>query len=470
MTTQSTTNKLELLPLGKRRIEADFSAGRVSSDGGGLLLREVDRRLRFIERLALCFTDHRNPNLITHPVEQMLRQRIFTLALGYEDLNDHELLSRDPLLAAMVGQTDVEGNRQVRERDKGKPLASPSTLGRIERTKPHANKDSRYAKIVADFDAMADLFVDIFIESFEHAPGVVVLDLDPSDVALHGKQEQHFYQGYYRHHCYLPLYAFCGEHPLAVRLRPSNIDGAKDADICLEPMVEKLRTAWPEVRIIIRGDSGFCRDWLMCWCESKPGVDYIFGLAKNSRLQKATAKQMEAARREHLQTKRPTRRFRDFCYCTLNSWSRSRRVVGKAEYHAYGPNPRYVVTSLPAKEFEKRFLYEELYCARGEMENRIKEQQLDLFGDRASCHQFRGNQLRLWLSMAAHLLIAGLRRLALTETELVHAQASTLRSRLLKIGAIVTVSVRRVYVQLSSAFPLQKLFLDALSRLKPVPA
>lgn len=469
MTAHVTTSKLELEPLGRRRVEADFSAGRVSSDGGALVLREVDERVRLTERLANCFTDHRNQNLITHEVREMLAQRIYGFALGYEDLNDHERLNRDPLLATLAGKVDVEGRRQARRRDVGKALASPSTLGRLERTKETASRETRYEKIVCDFDALGDVFVDLFIESFEHEPGVVVFDLDPSDVPLYGNQEERFYQGYYREHCYLPLYAFAGEHPLAMNLRPANIDGAKDADKLLISIVERLRSAWPNAHIIVRADSGFCRDWLMCWCEATPGIDYVFGVARNSRLQKAIAKQMEQAKREHLQTGKPARRFRSFRYRTLKSWSRSRRVVGKAEYLSKGENPRFVVTSLPPSEYEKRYLYEELYCARGEMENRIKEQQLDLFGDRASCHTFRGNEIRLWLSMAAHLLIVALRRLALAGTELARAQASTLRVKLFKIGALVTVSVRRVYVRLSSAFPMQELLVNAIEKLRAAP-
>ena len=452
--------------LGRRRVETDFSAGRVSSDGGGLLLREVDRRLRLTERLAHCFRDFRNPELIEHTVRELIAQRVYGLALGYEDLSDHEQLSGDPLVATMVGKVDVEGRRRVREKDAGTPLASPSTLGRIERTKETANEKTRYEKIVCDLDAVAALFVELFIESFEHPPAVVVLDLDPSDVQLHGDQEQRFYHGYYREHCYLPLYAFCGAHPLAVKLRPSDIDGAKGADEMLMWIVWQLRAAWPEVRIIVRADSGFCRDWLMGWCEDTAGVDYVFGLARNDRLVGCIAQQMEQARREHLRTKKSARRFRSFMYRTRKSWTRRRRVVGKAEYLAKGENPRFVVTSLCASEYEKQFLYEDLYCARGEMENRIKEQQLDLFGDRASSHTFRGNEVRLWLSMAAHLLVDGLRRLGLQGTELAKAQASTLRVRLFKIGALVKVSVRRVHVRLSSAFPLQNLFGLILQRLR----
>ena len=469
MTFGSATEKLRFEVLGRRQVEADFSAGHVSSDGGGLLLREVDRRLRLTERLTHCFHDLRAPNLIEHKVRELIAQRVYGLALDYEDLNDHEQLSRDPLFATIVGKVDPEGRDRARDKDVGKALASPSTLGRIERTKETADKKTRYEKIVCDFDAVAALFVVLFIESFEHPPGVVVIDLDPSDVELHGDQDRRFYQGYYRHHCYLPLYAFCGEHPLGFKLRPSDIDGAKGADAMLLDTFRQLRVAWPDVQVIVRGDSGFCRDWLMRVCEDIPGLDFVFGLARNERLTRAIALQMERARREHLQTGEPARRFRDFSYRTHRSWSRRRRVVGKAEFLAKGENPRFIVTSLPASEYEKRYLYEELYCARGEMENRIKEQQLDLFGDRASSHTFRGNEVRLWLSMAAHLLVVGLRQLALEGTELARAQASRLRLRLLKIGALVKVSVRRVHIRLSTAFPGQDLFKIVLQQLRAAP-
>jgi len=468
MTTECTTATLALEEIGRRNVEVDFSGGQLSSDGGGLLLREVDRRLRLTKRLAQCFADHRDPDLIDHSVEEIAAQRVIGLALGYEDLNDHDTLSRDPLMATLIGKSDPHGKNRRHKKDRGQPSASASTLGRVERTKEDATDKSRYNKVVCDFDALRDLFVDIFVERMTSSPSVVVLDLDPSDIPLHGTQEERFYHGHYGHYCYLPMYLFCGEHPLAVVLRPSNIDGAKGAADMLGPVVQRLRAQWPSVQIIMRGDSGFCREELMSFCE-KNGIDYVLGVARNTRLEAKIATQMEQARREHLQTKRSARRFRDFRYRTRDSWSRSRRVVGKAEYLDKGPNPRFVVTTLPASQYEKTYLYEELYCARGEMENRIKEQQLDLFGDRASCHTFRGNAIRGWFSLAAHLLIVGLRELALTGTELAKAQASTLRVRLLKIGAQVTVSVRRVYVRLSSAFPLQHIFAQAVERLRAPP-
>jgi len=465
--TQCTADKLILGRLGRRSVEADFSGGQISSDSGGLLLREVDSHLRLTERLAACFTDHRNPDLIEHTVDELLRQRAYCLALGYEDLNDHEELSRDPLLATLVGKTDPTGVCRRRQKDKGLPLASASTLGRIERTKANATEKSRYEKVVCNFDALRDVFIQVFIESHDAPPEHLVIDLDPSDIELHGQQEERFYHGYYDHYCYLPMYIFCGEYPLAVKLRPAGIDGALGASEMLAPIVEKLREQWPGVGLLIRGDSGFAREELMCWCEQNE-LDYLFGLAKNTRLTAAIATQMEQARREYLETGEPARRYRSFSYRTLDSWSCSRRVVGKAEYMAK-ENPRFVVTSLPNSYFEKRFVYEELYCARGEMENRIKEEQLDLFGTRASCHTFRGNEIRIWLSATAHLLIVGLRQLGLVGTELARAQASTIRVKLLKIGAQVTVSVRRIYVQLSSAYPLKELFADVARRLRPPP-
>lgn len=462
--TVCTGPKVELEGVGRRRLDVDFSAGRVSSDGGGLLLREADRRLQLSERFAECFTDHRQPHLIDHTVAELVAQRVLGLALGYEDLNDHEELSKDPLLAALVGKSDPTGERRLQSR--GQPLASASTLGRLERTKEDATAASRYEKVVIDFDAVEDVFMTVFIESYEgREPERIIIDLDPSDIELFGQQEQRFFHGYYGHYCYLPMYAYCGEYPLSVQLRPSNIDGAAGAKELFERIVAKLRRHWPNTHIILRADSGFCRDDLLTWCEKAKDVDYVIGVAKNSRLKTALAPKMRRAYRTFLRTGEAARYFADLKYRTLKTWTCSRRVVGKAEHMAQGENPRFVVTSLAASEFEKRYLYEELYCARGEAENRIKEQQLDLFGDRASCHTFRGNAIRLWLSMAAHLLVVTVRKIGLAGTELCRAQAETLRNKLFKIGAIIAVSVRRLYVRLSSSFPRKKLLVTALARL-----
>lgn len=456
---------IELTTAGRRRLDVDFSAGLVSSDGGALLLREADQCLGLSEKLAACFTDYRRADLIDHSVQELVAQRTMGLALGYEDLDDHDELAKDPLLATVVGKQDITGENRKQCRDQA--LASSSTLGRMERTKEDANSDSRYEKIVVNFDAVELVFLAAFIKSYQGVtPKRIVIDLDPSDVPLYGAQEERFFHGYYKQYCYLPMYVYCGEYPLSVQMRPSNIDGAKGAKELCERIVEELRSVWPDTHIIIRADSGFCRDELLSWCEETPGVDYVIGLAKNSRLKEKIAKQAERARREHLVTGRAARAFRDFSYRTQKTWSRKRRVVGKAEHLAKGANPRFVVTSLSAKEFEKRYLYEELYCARGEMENRIKEVQLDLFGDRASCHTFRGNALRFWFAMAAQLLVVTIRKVGLVGTELEKAQAKTLRTKLFKIGALVTVSVRRIYVRLSSAFPRQELLALALSRLR----
>ena len=458
-------NKLEVGGLGRRRIDVDFSAGRVSSDGGGFVLREADRRLELSEQLASCFIDHRRPDLIDHTVRELVAQRVIGLALGYEDLDDHDELSKDPLLATLVGKKDPTGASRLQSR--GQALASSSTLGRVERTKEDATSLSRYAKVVVDFDAMERVFLNKFIESYAgRVPERITLDLDPSDVALHGTQEQRFFHGYYGHYCYLPMYVYCGEYPLSVQMRPANIDGAKGAKELCERIVNKLRKVWPKTHIIIRADSGFCRDDLLSWCEATDGVDYVIGMAKNSRLNTMLSKPAERAHREFLRSGHASRSFKDLRYRTHKTWSRTRRVVGKAEHLSKGANPRFVVTSLSAKEFEKRYVYEDLYCARGEMENRIKEVQLDLFGDRASCHTFRGNALRLWFSMAAQLLVVTIRNVALVDTELSRAQAATLRTKLFKIGALVSISVRRIYVRLSSAFPRKQLLAQALARLR----
>jgi len=457
--------KIELDGAGTRRLDIDFSAGQVSSDGGSVVLREADRHLGLGEALAACFTDYRREDLIDHTVQELVTQRVFGLALGYEDLDDHDELAKDPLLATAVGKPDPTG--ESRKQSRGQALASSSTLGRVERTKEDANSDSRYEKVVVDFDAMEGVFLHAFITSYRGLiPERVVIDLDPSDVPLHGTQEERFFHGYYKSYCYLPMYVYSGEYPLSVEMRPSNIDGAKGATELCKRIVKELRSVWPDTHIIIRADSGFCRDELLSWCEETPFVDYVIGLAKNARLNKMIAKQAEQARREYLREGQASRTFKDLRYRTLNTWSRKRRVVAKAEHLAKGANPRFVVTSLSAKEFEKRYLYEDIYCARGEMENRIKEVQLDLFGDRASCHTFRGNALRFWFAMAAQLLVVTIRKVALVGTELARAQAGTLRTKLFKIGALVTVSVRRIYVRLSSAFPRQELLALALSRLR----
>jgi hypothetical protein len=453
--------------VGSRKVVADFSGGTITSDGGVLLLRQADERLRLLPRLAGCFTDHRDPDLVEHPVEALVAQRVLALAQGYEDLNDHDTLRRDPLLATAVGKTDPTGAQRVRERDRGNPLAGKSTLNRLELTPVDPTADEtvrRYKAIEADIGAIEELFVTIFLEAHGTPRTEIVLDFDATDDILHGHQEGRFFHGYHGDYCYLPLYVFCGDHLLVAKLRTADQDAAAGTEDILKRLVERIRTRWPHVRIIVRGDSGFCRDGTMTWCESN-GVDYVFGLAKNERLKRRIADARAQAKVQWEESGQASRVFKEFSYRTLESWSRERRVVAKAEHLAKGANPRFVVTSLPGSTWSSRALYEELYCARGEMENRIKEQQLCLFADRTSTHLFRANHVRLLFSSAAYILMDGLRRLGLQGTELARARCDTIRLKLLKIGALIAVSVRRVVVALSSAHPLQQLFRGVQQRL-----
>jgi hypothetical protein len=465
MQTDCNAEQIEFQALGFRKVQAKFDGGNVTSDAGGLLLREVEQRRKIIDRFARCFRDHRDPDLIEHSLLSLLSQRIFGLALGYEDLNDHDILRRDPLLAVLSGKEEPEGHDRIRERDVGYALAGKSTLNRLELTPADATGQSRYKKIVYDAESIERFFVELFVDGHTEEPEEIVLDLDATDDPVHGEQEGRFFHGYYGHYCFLPLYIFAGTHLLCAKLRPSNIDGAAGVLEELQRIIMQIRECWPRVRIAIRGDSGFARDEVMAWCEAN-GVDYILGLAKNSRLESEIATQLEHARRKHLRTKKAARCFRDFRYRTLKSWSRRRRVVGKAEVLDKGANPRFVVTSYPTEKYNARELYERVYCARGEMENRIKEQQMDLFADRTSCHPMRANQLRLWLSSVAYVLMSELRRLGLAGTELSQAQCGTIRTRLLKIGAVVRVSVRRVRLYLCSAFPLQALFWNVMQNIR----
>jgi hypothetical protein len=430
-----------------------------------LLLAEVEKRCGILRQLNDCFTDHRDPDAIEHTTAQLLAQRVYGIALGYEDLNDHDDLRQDPLLAALIGKNDPTGNDRLRAQDRGKPLAGKSTLNRLELTPPDANASSRYHKIVADPTAIERLFVEVFLQAHPTPPERLVLDLDATDDPIHGKQEGRFFHGYYGHYCYLPLYIFCGEHLLVAKLRQANQDGSAGCLDELTRLVGRLREVWPEVAILVRGDSGFCRDGLMAWCEANR-VDYLLGLARNSRLEELLAPQLTQARQEFERTQQPARVFAELRYQTLDSWSRERRVVGKAEYLAGKANPRFVVTSLTIEQRAMQALYEQDYCARGDMENRIKEQQLMLFADRTSTHQMRSNQLRLWFSSVAYLLLCALRRLGLGQTELAQAQSGTIRVKLLKIAALVVVSVRRVMVRLASACPYQAVFAQAVANLR----
>jgi len=457
--------------LGGREVVGRFDGGTISSDGGGVLLREVELRTGMIRQFAACFTDHRDPDLIEHTVEELVAQRVYGLALGYEDLIDHDDLRHDPLLAALVGKADPTGQDRCRERDRGKALAGKSTLNRLELTPAGAGEDSRYKKIVCHLERVEKFFVDVFLQAHAAPPARLVIDLDATFAPVHGHQLGRFFHGYYDCYCYLPLYVFCGEHLLASRLRPADIDGAAGALEVIRRIVARIRACWPDVTIVLRGDSGFCREPLMAWCESNR-VDYLFGLARNARLCRIIGAELYQARLQFEATGLPARLFSEFEYRTQKSWSQARRVVAKAEHLQKGSNPRFVVTSIPAEQFDARTLYEQEYCARGEMENRIKEQQLYLFADRVSAGTMRANQLRLYEAAAAYLLIHALRRLGLTGTPLEQAQAPTIRQKLLKIGTQIRVTTRRVWLSWSQGYPYQELFgrvYENLIRLAPLP-
>jgi hypothetical protein len=428
-----------------RRVEAGFDGGSISSDGGALLLGATDRALALVDRFAGCFRDNRRADLIEHEVRTLVGQRVFGQALGYEDLNDHDWLRHDPVLAVLVGKLAARRRTCA-------PAAGKSTLNRLELSRP---EPTRYHKISHDPAAIEALFVDLFLEAHESAPQEIVLDLDATDDPIHGEQEGRFFHGYYGGYCYLPLYIFCGRHLLAAKLRPANIDAAAGSLEEVARIVGQIRARWPAVRIVLRADSGFARDALMTWCEDNR-VDYLFGLARNVRLAAQIEAELAEAAAESGASGAPARRFKDFMWTTRKSWSCRRRVVGKAEWTQGEANPRFVVTSLSSEHADARMLYEDLYCARGEMENRIKECQLDLFADRTSTATMRANQLRLWFASMAYVLIEGLRRIGLHATKLANATCGSIRLKLFKIGALVRVSVRRVKIAIASRHPWQR--------------
>src|SRR5512135_142542 len=470
MTTECNSSYLDFPMIGSRQVLADFNGGDITSDGGALLLRTTEELTGILRQFAACFTDHRNPDLIEHPLKDLIAQRVYGLALGYEDLNDHDDLRRDPLLAAVVGKDDPTGKTRQRQRDRGKALAGKSTLNRLELTPVGADKDSRSKKITCDTRAVEQLLVTLFLQAHREPPERIVLDLDATDDPIHGHQLGRFFHGYYKNYCYLPLYIFCGDHLLCVRLRPSDIDASAGALKQLQRIVAQIREAWPGVKITIRGDSGFCRDPIMTWCEEN-GVDYLLGLAQHKRLVAAIIAEQEQARQEVERTKEPARVFAELRYRTRDSWSCERRVVAKAEHLAKGANPRFVVTSLAVEDRAAKGLYEEDYCGRGEAENRIKEQQLHLFADRTSAGTMRANQVRLFFSSIAYTLLNALRRLGLEGSELAEAQCQTMRLKLLKIGALVRVTVRKVWVSLASGCPYAEVFRRVhakLTALRPV--
>jgi len=454
MPTECSAERFEFAPVEGRRVVASFDGGAITSDAGALLLGQCDRAIRLTERFAACFTDARAPELVEHQVSTLVMQRVMGIALGYEDLNDHDQLRCDPVLAVLAGK--LEASRQ-----NCAPLAGKSTLNRLELSR---GEPTRYHKISHDAAAIERLLVDLFLDAHGKAPKQIILDLDATDDPLHGQQEGRFFHGYYDCYCYLPLYVFCGRHLLAAKLRRANIDAAAGAVAEIARIVALIRRRWRWTRILLRGDSGFARDDLMAWCEANR-VDFVFGLAGNARLNKTVIPGLITATIESLRTGKPARCFQDFSYATQGSWSRERRVVGKAEVTGGEANPRFIVTSLATAEARARYLYEKVYCARGEMENRIKECQLDLFADRTSTATMQANQLRLWFASMAYVLLCALRRIGLAHTQFAEATCGTIRLRLLKLGALVRISVRRIKVAIASACPCQDEFALAHVRL-----
>jgi hypothetical protein len=447
MQTECIPDLFGFAPVEGRRVEASFDGGKITSDAGSLLLGATDRAIGLIDRFSGCFKDHRDADLIEHEVRTLVGQRVYGLALGYEDLNDHDELRHDPMFAVLCGKLEAK-------RSDCAPVAGKSTLNRLELSRA---QPSKYHKISHDEAAIETLFVDLFVEAHDRPPRQIVLDLDATDDPLHGQQEGRFFHGYYDNYCYLPLYVTCGRHLLAAKLRRSNIDGSAGSEVELARIVGRIRASWPEVRVLVRADSGFAREALMAWCEAN-SVDYVFGLARNARLAEEIEGHMERARAKSEQTGKPARYFKDFQWSTLKSWSCRRRVIGKAEWTQGAANPRFIVTSLSRAEVAARHLYEKVYCARGDMENRIKECQIDMFADRTSTATMRANQLRLWLSSMAYVLLCALRRIGLKQTRFARASCGSIRLALLKIGAVVTTSVRRVKIAMASGCPSQREF------------
>lgn len=456
MPTECFQDSLDFGTVEGREVTAKFDGGVISSDAGALLLGQANKAISLTKKFAACFSDTRLPEAIEHTVETQVGQRIFGLALGYEDLVDHDQLRHDPVLAVLAGK--LQANRKTCA-----PLAGKSTLNRLELSL--ANKTTRYCKIGHDPAQIEKLFVTLFLDAHATKPkGPLILDLDATHSILHGEQEGKFFQGYYDCYCYLPLFIFCGRHLLAAKLRTANGDAADGALDEVKRIVAEIRARWPDVEIWLRGDSGFCRDAIMTWCEENR-VQYVFGLSKNARLLRQIGRELRLAKRSFLRTKQPSRRFKELKYATRKTWAKRRRVVAKAEWIDGKANPRFVVTSLSIDRAKTAFLYEKVYCARGDMENRIKECQRDLFADRMPAATIRVNQLRLWFASMAYVLMCALRRIALAGTALAEATCATIRLRLLKIGALVTTSVRRAKIALATSFPLQATFALAHERL-----
>lgn len=447
MKTECNTNRVNFSPLKNKKVIAAFDGEEITSDAGLLLIKEVDKKFRVTEQLAECFVDFRHQNRCRHSVSQLLKQRIYGICSGYEDLNDHDALRKDPLFSLLTDK-NIEKN-----------AASKSTLNRLELTPENVNlaQSDRYHKILFNPQDVEQCFVQLFLQTTPTPSTPIILDFDATDDPLHGNQEGRFFHGYYGHYCYLPLYVFCGDFLLCAKLRPSDIDAASGALNVLQHIVTQVRAKWKDVSIIVRGDSGFCREDIKSWCETND-VDYIFGLARNNRLEKEVEEEAKQAKTLFEQIGEPVRFFKEFSYRTLKTWSCSRRVIAKVEHLRKGANPRFIVTSLSGDPQE---LYEKMYCARGDMENRIKEQQLDLFADRTSCFKMKDNQLRLWMSSFAYCLIHLLRTYGLQE----RLYSGTVRIKLLKIGACIRSSCRRIYISLSESYAFKALFLSTYYRL-----
>ena len=484
--TDCNQTKFEFQGLGKRKVEADFSGGHLSSNGGTVFLREIDERLKLSTRLSGCFRDLRDQRYVEHSLPALIAQRIHGIALGYEDLNDHEALRVDPLFAVSCGRRDVLGEERRSEPEAGKPLAGKSTLNRLELGAQ--DTEGHYRKIQANAEKIRDLLVTMGVEAIPANRKVIVLDFDATDDPIHGEQEGRYYHGYYKNYCYLPLYCFCGNIPLWAELRSSDRDGSAGTREALEIILQAIRKRFgKKIVVIVRGDSGFCRDELMNWIESQPNVHFCLGLARNKRLQRLLEPTFEgvledmgypdlllnamaAGAQEAPKLEGSARRFAELRYRTLDSWSRERRVVGKAEIANGKTNPRFIVTDITGEETwakdnlllrDGRCLYENFYCARGDMENRIKEQQLDMFADRTSTNHMTSNQLRLWFSTFSYMLVSSLRAYALKGTRLAKATVGSIRLHLMKIAAHITVSVRRIHIRLASSCPTADVFAQA---------
>jgi hypothetical protein len=457
MPTECSAERFDFGIVEGRAVDAAFDAGLVTSNAGALLLGATDRAIGVVDRFAACFRDYRRQDRVEHSVATLIGQRMFGIALGYEDLNDHDQLRNDPLFAVLAGKLTAK-------RSDCAAVAGKSTLNRLELSRL---QPTRYHKIAYDEAAIEALPVTLFLEAHQRPPKQIILDLDATDDPLHGHQEGRFFHGYYDGYCYLPLYVFCGRHLLAAKLRRSNIDASAGSIEQVERIVRQVRERWPYVRILLRADSGFARESLMAWCEQNR-VDYVFGLARNARLVAMIEQQLAAARAASEASGQPARRFKDFPWNTLDSWSRARRVVAKAEWTQGEANPRFIVTSLKRAEAAARYLYEDVYCARGDMENRIKECQLDLYADRTSAATMRANQLRLWFASMAYVLICALRRIGLANTVFADATCGTIRLKLLKIGALIRISVRRIRIAMASACPAADEWARAARRLADV--